>query len=260
LTDKNEVKRLLVMAILAGKIMLRNGAETYRVEDTILRICRSRKNIKYAEAFVTPTVIFLSVEYEDDVLSYIQRIKNIKIDLNKIAMVNDFSRRFVNTKMAVKDGFYYLNIIESTTIYSRTIRLIFAGFAGGFFSLLFGGTFLDFLSAFIISVIIVQLTDYLNKKNVTFFLNNILAAVLATILSITSTKLGIGHDMDTIIIGSIMPLVPGVAITNAIRDSISGDFLAGVSRGMEAVIIALSIAFGVGATLRLYFTLFGGIL
>ncbi len=59
--------------------------------------------------------------------------------------------------------------------------------------------------------------------------------------------------MDIIIIGSIMSLVPGVAITNAMRDTISGDFISGLSRGMEAVFSALAIAFGVGLILNVYF-------
>lgn len=61
-SDRAEVKKLLVLATLAGRIMLKNGAETYRVEDTIIRICKSRKNIQYVDAFVIPTGIFISLE------------------------------------------------------------------------------------------------------------------------------------------------------------------------------------------------------
>ena len=64
--NRNEAKKLLLLASLAGKIMLKNGAETYRVEDTVERICKSRMNIKYADAFVTPTGIFVSLEYEEE--------------------------------------------------------------------------------------------------------------------------------------------------------------------------------------------------
>ena len=61
--------------------------------------------------------------------------------------------------------------------------------------------------------------------------------------------------MDRIIIGAIMSLVPGVAITNAIRDSFSGDFISGLSRGAEALIIALAIAFGVGIVLKIHISI-----
>ncbi|KPU28029.1 hypothetical protein TR13x_01395 [Caloranaerobacter sp. TR13] len=253
----NDVKKLLVMAILAGKVMLKNGAETYRVEDTIKRICKSR-NIDFAEAFVTPTGIFLSVEYRGEILTYIKRIKNIRFDLNKIALVNEFSRQFVNSNMSIDKGFEILNDIDNIKTYRKSVRLTFGGFAGSFFTLLFKGSFTDFISAFVISSIVVLVMEYLSKKNFTFFLSNIVGSCIATLLSIISVTSGFGTNMDKIIIGSIMTLVPGVAITNAIRDSIGGDFLSGVSRGLEAIIVALAIAFGVGATLKLSFLLFGG--
>lgn len=256
--NKNDVKKLLIMATLAGKIMLKNGAETYRVEDTVIRICKSRKNIQYVQAFVTPTGIIISLEYENDIITYVQRIKSIKIDLNKIAMVNDFSRKFVSTKITVEKGMELLNKIDHAKSYSKCVSLIFGSFGGAFFSLLFGGSFFDFICAFLVSLAVIQTTSWISKLNITFFLNNFIGSIIATILSILFTEIGLGVNMDKIIIGSIMSLVPGVAITNAIRDSISGEFLSGLSRGMETLVIALSVAFGVGITLKLYFSILGG--
>lgn len=258
MNNKNEVKNLLIMATLAGKIMLKNGAETYRVEDTVIRICKARKNVKYVQAFVTPTGIIISLEYENDIISYVQRIKSIKIDLNKIALVNDFSRKFVSTKISVEKGIKILNKIDHSESYSNLITLIFGSFGGAFFSLLFGGCFVDFICAFLVSIAVIQITRWISKLDLTFFLNNFLGSAVATILSIFFTRIGFGINMDKIIIGSIMTLVPGVAITNAIRDSISGEFISGLSRGMETLVIALSIAFGVGITLKFYFSLLGG--
>ncbi len=249
---KREAKRLLRMAILAGKIMLENGAETYRVEDTISRICKSRSFITYSEPFVIPTGILLAVGFDDDILTYIQRTKSKTIDLNKIALVNEFSRNFVNSDMTIDEGFRCLEEIDNKKAYSNIINNLFGGFAGGFFSLLFGGTFNDFICAFFISMIVVKITNVLSKMNIIYFINNFLAAAIVTLFSILSIKFNIGSNMDKIIIGSIMPLVPGVAITNAARDSMLGDFLAGMSRGLEAIIVALSVAFGVGLMLIIY--------
>lgn len=259
MNKKVELKKLLIMAMIAGRIMLKNGAETYRVEDTILRLCKSRMNIRYAETFVTTTGIFLTVEYGDDAISYTYRIKSRKIDLNKVAMVNDLSRKFVSSEMSIDEGQSILYNIESSKAYSRPIKVFFGGIAGGFFSLLFGGGFLDFLSSFIISLLLVGLIDFLEEKKFTFFLKNIIGGAIVTIFTILFIQIGIDISLDKVIIGSIMPLVPGVAITNAIRDTITEDFVSGLSRGVEAVIIALSIAFGVGITLRLYFSFLGGL-
>lgn len=256
--EKSEIKNLLVLSILAGKIMLRNGAETYRVEDTITRICKSR-DIDFVETFVTPTGIFLSVEHEDDLFSYIKRINSISIDLHKIEMVNDFSRKFVSTDMTISEGIKNLTIIDKAMPYSNKIRYLFGGIAGSFFTLMFGGSFLDFIASFITSMSLVILLDLIKKLPITFFLSNVIGGIFVTLFAVILYSLGIGTNINNIIIGCLMLLVPGVAITNAIRDSISGDFLSGISRTVEAIIIALAIALGVGVTLRMIINIFGNV-
>jgi len=255
--EKNSIKQLLVLAILAGKIMLRNGAETYRVEDTIVRICKSR-GVKFAQSFVTPTGIFLSVEYEGDVYSYIQRVKEIKIDLEKISLVNEFSRKFVSNNLSIDDSFEILNNINNINEYPKFIKYIVGSFSGGFYPLLIGSTYKEFIGAVIITFLILLLMDLIKFLNATYFIKNIIGGSVATLLSLIFVSFVINADVNKIIIGSIMPLVPGVAITNAVRDSLSGELVSGVARIMEAIIIAFGIAFGVGITLNLYIVLYGG--
>ncbi len=251
--NRSEAKKILLLASLAGEIMLKNGAETYRVEDTIERICKSRKNIKYADAFVTPTGIFVSLEYQEEMMTYLIRIKSIKIDLNKINLVNEFSREFVSSNMSIDKGIQKLRKINKVNNYGKWTKILSGSLACAFFSLLFGGTFLDFISSYLVSLIVLISVNGIDKYKMTFFINNFIGAALASILSILATKIGIGKNMDIIIIASIMSLVPGVAITNALRDTISGDFISGLSRGMEAIFSALAIAFGVGIVLNIYF-------
>lgn len=251
--NRKQVKKLLLLATLAGKIMLKNGAETYRVEDTVERICKSRKSIKYADAFVTPTGIFVSLEYEGEMMTYLSRVKSIKIDLDKINLVNEFSRKFVNSNMSIDKGLEELKKINKIENYNPLTKILSGSSACSFFSLLFGGKLLDFISSYIVSLIVLIIINRIDKYKMTFFINNFIGAALASFLSVLSIKIGIGKNMDIIIIASIMSLVPGVAITNALRDTISGDFISGLSRGMEAIFSALAIAFGVGIILNIYF-------
>jgi len=60
-----------------------------------------------------------------------------------------------------------------------------------------------------------------------------------------------GSHFDLIVVSSVMPMVPGVAITNAIRDTLHGDLISGVARTLDAFIVAASIAAGVGIVLSL---------
>ena len=63
---------------------------------------------------------------------------------------------------------------------------------------------------------------------------------------------------DIVIIGCIMPLVPGVIFTTAIRDTLNGDYAAGAARIMEAAVVALAVAAGVGMGMALFSQVLGG--
>ncbi|KXZ39442.1 Uncharacterized membrane protein YjjP, DUF1212 family [Alkalithermobacter thermoalcaliphilus JW-YL-7 = DSM 7308] len=249
-------KDILRIALYAGEIMLKNGAETYRVEDTIDRICKS-KNLKHVSSFVTPTGIFISDDRFDGI-SFIKRIKSRTINLSKISQVNDFSREFVNSNLSIEQALLLLKKIDKSPKYPKVIRILSAGFASGFFALLFGSSFLDFLAAFIISMIAVFASSKIEKVSQTSFLANASGGAIIATLTIFFQLLGFGNSIDMIIVGSIMPLLPGVALTNGLRDFISGDLISGVSRVFEAVFISISIAVGVGSILNIWINVFGG--
>jgi uncharacterized membrane protein YjjP (DUF1212 family) len=250
--DRGEVRKLLVLATLAGRIMLKNGAETYRVEDTVIRICKSRKNIQYVDAFVIPTGIFISLDYNGELMSYIKRIKNISINLNRIDLVNEFSRAFVSSGMSIDDGLEELKKINKVNSYSVLTETIFGSLAAAFFCVLYNGTIFDFIASFLVSFLVLSVLSIISRFKLSFFINNFTGAIFASILSYLFIKIGIGENLDKVIIGSIMPLFSGVSFTNAIRDTMSGDLLSGLSRGMEAVFSALAIALGVGIILNIY--------
>lgn len=251
---KAKARETMNMAILAGEIMLESGAETYRVEDTVIRLCNSINIVNYVDVFVIPTGIFLTIGYDNNINTVLKRTKPKSIDLNKITLVNQFSRRFVTTDITVEEALEHLSKIRSVKPYSDFVKSVLGGgLIGGFSALLFGGELVDFVSAFFVSMIVVKSREWVAKRvNIISYVKDFMGSLVAGVLAIIFVYMGLGNNVNEIIIGSIMPMVPGLAITNATRDSISGDFLAGLSRGSEAVLCALSIAFGVGVVLTYY--------
>jgi uncharacterized membrane protein YjjP (DUF1212 family) len=250
---------ILKLAVFAGKIILENGGETYRTEDTITRMLENKVDI--VETFVTPTGIFASVEVDGKILTIVRRVKKRIIDLNKVALVNDFSRRFAKEKGNNIDCNKYikeLNDIDKKKKYNYYFRITSAGIAAAASGMMIGNKLYDFIPTFITAILLQALVAYFEKLKFSTFIINILGGSFVSVFAILFSKMGIG-SLDGIIIGSIMTLVPGVTLTNAVRDAISGDFLSGVSRGIEAVVAAISIAVGVGALLKIWFIL-GGIL
>ena len=87
-----DLNKLLKISTLAGKIMLESGAETYRVEETISRICIAY-GAHTADSFVIPTGIIVTITYYDEVATLVKRITSRGVDLNKIDAINDLSRK-----------------------------------------------------------------------------------------------------------------------------------------------------------------------
>lgn len=256
--ENEEKKKIIQIAVNAGEIMLSNGAETYRVEDTINRICHV-KNLNKVSSFATLSGIFVS-DNESDGINIIRRIRHRTIDLNKVALVNDFSRTFTKENIDNELSKAVLKSITSSTKYSDLSRIFYAGLASGSFCILFKGNYFDFFAAFIISMFSMKVQSYFDDLSETPFLSIIASSMVIALMAISFSKFGFGNDIDKTIIGAIMPLLPGVALTNGIRDLISGDLISGSSRMIEAILVAISIAVGIASIITLWLNFFGGIL
>lgn len=247
-------KEILILAIYAAEIMVRNGSETYRVEDTIMRICKS-EGLDFVEALVTPTGILVSIDQshssQHHMLTFNKRIQNRLINLEKVSEVNDFSRRFVVKEMSVEEGMERLREIDKKSLpYRITTQALFAGIASGFFILLVGANFPEFISALLSTIIMTFVLGILLKRGFSYFFTHLTGGMIAASLAILASTLHPDIRMNIVIIGGIMVMVPGVAITNGLRDTIAGDLMSGIIRGVEALVIAVSIAFGVGFVLN----------
>lgn len=258
LGDILDAKEVLKLSTFAGEIMLKNGAETYRVEDTMCRIMAAY-NMKNPDAFATTTGIFASVE--DNVyglITIVKRVKQRTINLEKIALVNDLSRNISAGMFTVAESDKRLKEINVTAPpYKWGVKTFFVSIGCGSSCYLFGGSLSDCGAAFIACISYYFLNLYLTERQVTAFLVNIISGALLSVTAILMVSLGIGDNVDKVIIGAIMPLVPGVGITNAVRDIIEGDFLSGSNRVVEAIMIAVAIAVGVGTVLKIYLKLTG---
>lgn len=241
-----DYKLLLDTAVLAGQIMLTSGAEIYRVEDTIRHILEVSK-LKTTESFVMSTGFTVTLDDPKiDSLTVIRRITQRETDLNKISIVNTISRRFCAGELTLKEAFHDLKHIEARQ-YSRLLMDFSTIVVAAAFALLLGGTAVDGVGAAIDGLLLVAILRIGRKVGFNVFLQDVVASAVIAIGAILLVRIpGVGMNMDMIIIGAIMPLVPGAAITNAIRDTLQGDYVAGGAKALEAFVKAAAIVIGVG--------------
>ena len=140
-------EQLLKISALAGKILLENGAEIQRTEDTICRICEAY-GVEEASAFVIPTGMFLSFSAEGKTYSRIMRIRGSSLNLERINRVNDISRRCVRQPMPCEEIMAELMQVREVRNYRPMTATLAGGFIAMCFTPFFGGSLSDALAAF----------------------------------------------------------------------------------------------------------------
>ena len=260
--DKEHKKKILRLAVTAGEIMMRSGAEIFRVEDTITRICKACE-VDNVEVFALPTGIFVTLDNDasgEGVSTYIRRVKGVDTDLNKISLVNQFSRDFTTTDLTVEEGLVRLEQIEKKKKYHVALRIFAAGICAGTFAIIFGGNVADFSVAFIAGILCYTFSRLLSKYDINAFIIGFCSCALAAFIALVLSATIPDASYQPIISGTLMLFVPGVAITNSIREFLTGDMLSGLAKMVEAFLIAVSLAAGAGLVLELWHVLGGVVL
>ncbi|MEG0856877.1 MAG: threonine/serine exporter family protein [Terrisporobacter sp.] len=252
-------KDVLRLATFIGQLMLANGAETYRVEDTVKRICKSR-GFFHINVFMAPNTIIVSDDRFDG-YTFMKVIENRCINLNLIDLLNDASRKIVNdTDMSIDEAIEKLKHLENKPPHTQRIVNIWTAIGSSSFAVLVGGdNILTFMLTLITSVIAMITFNKVKKiSNIPIFAT-LVSSMTIGFCGIGLVEFGILETPKMLIVGSIMPLLPGVPFIKAVRDLVSGELMSGVGRVIDAGIIATAIAVGVGMAMNTYVK-WGGIL
>ena len=243
---KKEDEAVLDTALLAGHILLENGAEIYRVEETIDRIC-GYYGVSSENAFVLSNGIFLTAgSARESFLAKVQHIPVSGTHLNKVAAVNQLSREIVEGKHSVGEARQILEEIRKMPGKKRWMQVAASGMGSAAFCLLFGGTVRDGLAALLAGILLYLYVLWLGAPHLSKIVGNIGGGALVTLACSIFYLAGAGENLNYMMIGSIMPLVPGVAFTNSIRDIADGDYISGSVRMLDALLVFFCIAIGVG--------------
>ncbi|MBT9775760.1 threonine/serine exporter [Clostridium sp. MCC353] len=253
-------KLLVETAVLAGEIMLVSGAEIYRVEDTINRMLR-KADRQTSEAIVLSTGIFVTLnDPAIEPITVARRVTDRSTNLNKVYLVNNVSRQFCNGQVTVEEAYEKLRQAETMQQYRPWLKNVGVVGASMFFAILLGGGLADCLAAAFVGGLLAGVLWLSGRIRLNAFCQTSLGAFTIAVAALVLKQWIVPElHRDIIIIGCIMPLVPGVIFTTAIRDTLNGDYSAGAARMLEAVVIALAVAAGVGIGMAFFSRIAGGI-
>lgn len=242
---------LLDLVAELGHNLAMAGAETFRIEDSINRILNAY-GIE-SEVFAIPNCLTISIRTPDgESKTRIKRIGYHGNDLDSVEKYNSLSRRICAEKPAPTEAFQWLKQTNASKILYRLPMYLLGHFLGAAgFSVFFGGTLIDALCSGICGIF-VGLTDrFLDKFKTNQFFRTIACAFIMAFIAYLTGILGIATNSDTVIIGTLMILVPGLIFTNAMRDIIFGDTNSGINRIVQVFLIAAGIALGTGVAWNL---------
>ena len=225
----NEKKDCLALAVWLAAEMLRCGGETYRAEECCLNILHTY-GAEDISVIALPTALLVSAEIDGVHRTESASIKLRGTDLRGIERINRVSRRVSSGVISVEEGFAEAG--EHGREIPFFLLCLFGSLSAGCFSVIFGGGFVDFIPAFLAAVVAQCFKRLVDKVSHYSFFSTMGGCMITTAFARMAVQLCANCNQDAIIIGGIMSMLPGLAITNALRDTIHGDLVSGVARGV----------------------------
>lgn len=250
-------RKILHLALQAGQILLENGADIFRVEDTVYRICH-HYNLNTVNVFVLSNGIFLTAGDEEETqFAKVEHIPVNRANLTKVTEVNQLSRAIQDDLCSLEDIERELQRIQSLPGFPKPAQILAGSIGAACFCYLFGGSLPDFLCSLLIGSLFYVYQLYLGV-HFSKIIGNLAGSCWITILCLICYELHLGVNFSAMMIGNLILMIPGVPFTNGIRDIGNGDYIAGSVRMLDALLVFFCIAIGVCLVLTLYQTVTGG--
>lgn len=254
-----ESQKKLKLAVSIGEMLLQSGGEIYRVQETVGRILEAY-GIEDYHVFVVSNGIFATIHEErEDRGSVLRHIPLGSVHLGKITALNQLSREICEGKYTLEEAYRRLEECKRLPDVGMKKKMLAGGMGCAAFCYLFGGKLPECLLAYGLGVLLQLFLQAAGQRNVSKFIINIIGSAMVTAVSFGLTTLGMNLLYDKVIIGTIVPLVPGMALTTSIRELFNGDYLSGSIHLADALMTATCIAVGVGAAVRMV-QMLGGVM
>lgn len=243
--------KLLNLGVELGRRLMDSGAEIYRVEESVERLLQAYG--LEPQIFAIPNCLIVSVTTpQGHPITRMCRIPAHGTDIELLERCNELCRRLCKDPVPVEEAERLVEQLSNTRQFPPQVLLLGYAMTTGFFALFFGGGFLDCLSAGLCGLAVgacILFGQFLTGSNI--FFCTVVQAALASGMSLLLVRLGLGSNLEAVTIGTLMVLVPGRALTNAMREIMAGDIFSGLNRTAEVLLVATAMALGTAIPLVL---------
>lgn len=235
INEDGKVKLLM----LYGKLMLENHYEIDSIRNDMTQLMEAL-GVNHFYIYITQTGLILINQQTNDVKMV--SAKSYSYNFEKMGHIKEVTTAFINCEITEEDLYKRLKEIEEKSYsFSYPIQIISAGIICGSMYVLINNfsnvAVISFFLGIIGYSVYLLLEKYVKIKTFSVFL-------YSTFISIVTVFLFKNHIINepfSLILGCIMPLLPGATFVNSIRASINGDYITGLSQASDAINISLML-------------------
>ena len=227
-----------------GRQLMQNGAEIYRVEESI-RLLLAAYGFEETEVFAIPAMIMMTIRDDGHNYTRVIRVRDTANNLKKLHRLNTLCRDLCREKPPYEEMERRFQEVLSEPRYPWIVTFLAHGLVAFFYTFFWGGGLPEAMVAFPCGLLVSSSVSSMRKVRANVFFTNLVTSALAALPPLLTALVYSPLQADRVIIGTIMLLVPGIAITNVMRDVLAGDFVTAVSRFAEVLIVAMGISLGV---------------
>ena len=248
--ENDHGRRVLDLVAMMGEELLRNGAEIARVQDTMLMVGKAfgREDV---DVFAISNGIFVTMHHQDQ--TRCTQVKHVPLatpNFGRVAMINQLSREICQGKWTLEAASGRMKAIAAAPGMPLLWQMAACAVGGACFCYLFGGSFFDALATAPVGVLLCLLQYAMGRARISKMMQTIFGSILVTLCGLGIAGILAGLHVDSVIIGGLVILVPGVPLTTSIRDFFNGDYLSGMVRLIDALLVAGCMGIGVGIVYR----------
>lgn len=253
--DNANYGRILELALEVGVGLLSSGGSVSRVETAVDRICSSFGAYEVNVA-AFPSMVLASIRTKDDrEFSFMKRVYSSNNNLALLEKYNQLSRDICSKKTGLEDGFRRAFEISHNKPRDKRLTVLGAGLVSATYAVFFGGSVADCIPAFIVAFVMAGLNEVFSSRSLNAYATTFVLSFIGGLLSISLCKLFVIMGMEChgsmVMIGSIMILIPGLLITNAVRDLFTGDLMSGTFQILNGLLLTVVIAAGYGLSMAI---------
>ena len=258
-SKRHEWEERLALVLDIAEQMVISGAEVARTEYSVRRICKSFGAVR-TEALSITTSLIVTVYYDEyGSVTQTRRVEKFAYNMDRLEKMNELSREICDKKLTIEEGRKRFSELMSEKYYSFHSQILFFMLIAFTFTLFFGGSMKDALVSSFIAIIFKYIDEFARKIEINKFIPIVASTLLGGFLAIMAVRAGIADSVGKVSIGDVMLLIPGIMLTNSLRDMFGGDTITGGIRFIEATLIAVMIAVGFSASSKFYEEIFSSV-